>query len=486
MHCVLQAKLFQRGDLLQAQMAKFDPAEDLEVNFAFAGASIQPTFFPVLLNEVMGQLSYNKSRVELFDFTARRGDAQVSIAKSEILLRPNGGHWSDVRDLSVTPLVLDAELLAALSPGLRQAIQSLELKGGMSLHATRLVIDDPHESRPRNLPAPEPVPTFVRGYRPEGNSEVPIYGMNANSSANPNVARPTIYWDGKIVLNKASLVAGVPCENLSGCFATRGLFENGQLGRVLANLSLDQSRIARQPVQEVVARFEMSPQEPNVVKVPMIRGSLYGGEVGGEARLVLQEPFRFDLKLNATRIKLEEVARSQRISQNTQLEGLATAQVYLQNAPDEKTGKPILQGGGSIDVPSGKLLNLPHILDLLKVVKGKPPDETFFDEAKILFRIRGNRVVIGQLDLMGNAISLGGEGEVNLDGSNMNLEFYTVWTRVNNLLTPALNDVTALFSKAFFKVTVKGELGGKTEVKKEAVPVLIDPLRRVLERMRVR
>lgn len=487
MNCILQARLFQRGEALMSPESTFDPSEDLEVSFAFAGASLQPTFFPYQLDDTMGQLTYNKKRVELFDFSARHGDSQVRIARSEVILRPNGGHWSDVRDLRVAPLVFDEALLGAVSPGLRKAITSLDLKGGLSLHATRLVIDEQEgSSRPRMLPTPEPVPAFARGYSPEFNADSPPYSQRGDSTPNKDAPLPTVYWDGKLVFNNASLNAGVPFENLMGSFATRGLYEGDKFGRVIANLSLESSKVVRQPVQEMVARFEINPKEPNVVKVPMIRGFLYGGEVGGEARLVLRDYPRFDLKLNATRIRLEEIAKQQKLTSKVQLEGLATAQVYLQNPPDEKTGRPMLQGGGSIDVPNGKLLNLPHILDLLKVLKGKPPDETFFEEAKILFRIRGNRVMIGQLDLLGNAISLGGEGEMNLDGTNMSLEFYTVWTRVNNLLAPPLNDVTAVFSKAFFKVFVKGELGGKTEIRKEAVPAVIEPVKRLLDRMKLR
>ena len=41
---------------------------------------------------------------------------------------------------------------------------------------------------------------------------------------------------------------------------------------------------------------------------------------------------------------------------------------------------------------------------------------------------------VGQLDLLGNAVSLGGEGEMDLDGSHAQFEFYTVWTNIRNML----------------------------------------------------
>ena len=490
MNCILQAKLFQRMDSIRPHDSVSDPDEELELNLAFAGAAIQPIFFPYLLTNVAGQLSYAKNRVEVFDLSARHRDSLMNLGRTEVILRQGGGFWADIRDLHITPLSFDADLFAALPPGLRGACQSLEFKGPISLSATRMVIDEQAgPPRPRMLPTPDPTPTLARGYRPEGNTLQPDpvpYSSSGESTRSKEglTYLPTVYWDGKLTFTNASMTTGVPWENLTGSIASRGLFEADKLGRVIANLSFDQGRIAKQPVQDLVVRFVVDPQQPDIVKIPLIRGSLYGGEIGGEARLVLQNPLRYDLKLNATRIRLEEVAKQQKLGPKVQLEGLATAQLFLQNPVDEKTKQPIFQGGGSIDVPSGKLLNLPHMLDLLKVFKGKPPDETAFEEAKILFRIRGNRVMIGQLDLMGNAISLGGQGEMNIDGSNMNLEFYTVWTRVNNLLAPPLNDVTAAFSKALFKVLVKGDLGGKTEIKKEPVPFLYEPAKRVLDRVK--
>src|SRR6185503_8492664 len=113
-------------------------------------------------------------------------------------------------------------------------------------------------------------------------------------------------------------------------------------------------------------------------------------------------PARYALRLDAARVNLGEVAKHYKLPPKSRLEGLASAQLYLSNRADDRTGKPVLEGSGSIDVPSGKLLNLPVLLNLIKVVKLRVPDETGFEEAHALFYIRGERVRFGSLDLIGN------------------------------------------------------------------------------------
>ena len=46
------------------------------------------------------------------------------------------------------------------------------------------------------------------------------------------------------------------------------------------------------------------------------------------------------------------------------------------------------------------------------------------------FSIHGNRAGVDRLDLKGNAISLLGQGDFNLDGTGLNLDFYPSWGHI--------------------------------------------------------
>src|SRR5438128_12625724 len=107
-----------------------------------------------------------------------------------------------------------------------------------------------------------------------------------------------------------------------------------------------------------------------------------------------------------------------------------------------------LGGGGNVHIPSGKMYSLPMVLDLLKVITVlHAPDGTAFEEAHAEFKIHGKRIEVQRLDLLGNAVSLGGKGAMDLDGSNLAMSFYAVVGHVAQMLPPGLREVPPWLSK---------------------------------------
>ena len=72
---------------------------------------------------------------------------------------------------------------------------------------------------------------------------------------------------------------------------------------------------------------------------------------------------------------------------------------------------------------------------------------------------------------------------MNIDGSDLNLEFYAVWARVMQVLPPIVNEIPQAISKQFLKIKMRGDLGVKVETVKEPVPILVDPLKELLDLM---
>jgi hypothetical protein len=135
-------------------------------------------------------------------------------------------------------------------------------------------------------------------------------------------------------------------------------------------------------------------------------------------------------------------------------------------------------------VPNGRLYNnLPLLLDLLKFLAIRLPDGTAFEEAHAAFTIHGQRMAINRLDLYGNAISLRGQGEMNLNGTDINLDFCAAWARVTQLLPPILKELPHDVSKHLFKIQMRGKMGD-VHFTKEPMPDLFEPLIGLRERMR--
>src|SRR5439155_26912263 len=181
------------------------------------------------------------------------------------------------------------------------------------------------------------------------------------------------------------------------------------------NLEFTQASLFRQPVQHSHAQILLDPAHaPGVLQIRNIKGDVYGGAVVGQAKVLLGPTLRYELSLNGVQLKLEEIARSNRLAPDAQLSGNAAVQLYLKGQGGDLA---TLSGGGSVDVPKGKLYDLPPLLDLLKFLKLRSPDGTAFEEAHVQFRIQGKRVQFDEIELLGGLVNLTGNGGMNLDGT---------------------------------------------------------------------
>jgi hypothetical protein len=102
--------------------------------------------------------------------------------------------------------------------------------------------------------------------------------------------------------------------------------------------------------------------------------------------------------------------------------------------------------------------------------------------------VHGKKVQVDRLDLLGHAVSLGGQGEMNIDGTDVKLDLYAVWGNITQLLPPGLREIPPWLSSKLFKIRATGRLGGDDGLSfmPEPVPVLIDPVKQLVEKVRAR
>jgi hypothetical protein len=530
----------------RAADAALDPAADLRLALRFAGPAVTPTFFPYELTEAAGALVYQDRRVWVSQFAARHGSTRVRLAPGsagEVRFYPDGTVWANVGGVEVTPLVADDALLKALPAGLSAAVADLKLGGRADLLVKHLVVLD----RPAPGPLPDPAPVGpvapgkaagvftsprrgeVAGASPAGEggprprttvyafpspgsrltplAALPPAGGGADPAARPAVARgqaptsaarpdPVVYWDAEVRLAGASFDTGVGWADVVGAVACRGRYEGTHTGAVRGNVWFERAAVAGLPVTRAGARLSADPQRPDParpgdylpteVAVTDLRGDLFHGEVGGQARVVLADSPWFNLELVAANVQLDEVAKHYKLGSDADLKGIAQAQLQLYNRPDPKTGRAVLEGAGKVDIPTGRMYNLPVLLDLVKVLKGSAPDKTAFEEAHAVFRVRGDRVKVEQVDLIGKAVCLGGSGELDTTGEYVRFDFYTLGSQVlAKMVHTPVGDLTAFLSKNLFVIRLTRE-DGELRYKPEPVPLVTDPARAVADRLRAR
>lgn len=458
---------YQRGSYGQlVALAKspsestFDPATDLKLSFNFEGPSVTPEFFPYRMDELAGRLKYDGTRLKLERMAARHGASKLGLTAAELRFYDDGRVWANLGQLDVAPLVMDEKLLGALPRGLRDGARGLNLRGPAELSMKHMVFLTPANYATSNLD-------------------------------------PEVFWKGEVRLAGAEFEAGVACERAHGKLACTGSYLPTHLGKVNGNLWLDSASIASHPAASVKATFDADPQEidpvrpgerlPPAFKFTDIQGNFFSGTVGGTGRVVLSDPTRYRLSLTATDIRLEDIARHHQLGNGAKMEGAAQASILLETVPDPITGQLVLAGYGKADVDRGQIYNLPPLVPLLKALKLQAPDKTAFEEAHAVFTIRGDRIRVDHVDLLGSAVSLGGAGELDTAGKYVKFDFYTIWSQtLQRWLTTPFGDLTAMVSEKLFKIEVTRKPDGEMKYEPRPVPIVTDPFKAVAERIKAR
>ena len=294
-------------------------------------------------------------------------------------------------------------------------------------------------------------------------------------------SRPDIYWNAEGWVKNARIVAGVPIENVSGVVGCRGRHNGSKILGLEGNVLLDEVAVFKQPFKNVRVDFHIEENTPDML-IAGISAPVFGGDITGQVRVDFHQAAKFELNLTAAQVDLKKFGEHN-LGANAQMEGKAAAKLHLTGTSE---GVKSLAGFGSLDVVAGKLYNLPLILDLLKFLGLRWPDRTAFEEVHAVFRVVGPRVGLSKLELQGNAVSLSGQGDFNLDGSDLHVDFYPTWARIEQVLPPALRATPAAVSKRFLIIEMRGKVSSNSDdlkFNKRPVPILIDPLMNIRNRV---
>jgi hypothetical protein len=417
-----------------------DQPQEIDVAVEVRGCAIAPHFFPYVLHDLSGKFRYHDSRLEMTQVAARHNGSQINLAKGTVDLDPGGGYYADLKDFQAY-LLPDEDFLAALPDKLKAACEALKLHDPLTLKSWVVV----------------------------------------SQSSQPG-SRPQIFWDGQAWLDKAKLQTGLEWSNITGTVACRGLYDGQELKGLNGNVLLDEAVLLKQPFRNLSAKVQVKEKQPDVLTID-VHAPLFGGDISGQARIEFNSSLRYELNLTASQMDLQDFGRHN-LGPNPQLSGVGVGRLYLTG---QGTGIDTLDGHGSIDVHRGKLYNLPLLLDLIKFLGLRLPDRTMFEEIHALFAINGRRVRMRRLDLYGNAVSLTGQGDFNLDGTELNLDFYPSWGRMETLLPPAVRAIPQDLSKSLLKIEMRGTVGanpGDLRFHKRPIPVLVDPLLQIRDRIK--
>jgi hypothetical protein len=416
-------------------------SDDLDVHVNAQGCSVEPKFFPYLLHDIGGQFHFQHNQLDISDLKAWHTGTLLTLGRGKVDVYPGGGYYADLVNIQARDLELDENLLQALPGKLQEAARSLKLHDKVQAQS-RLVV--------------------AQGGEP--------------------ASLPDVFWENcQVWFKNATFTTGLQLEGVSGTFACMGRHDGRQLLGLRGIMALDEVTALKQPLHHVALRFHVDGKAPDVLLVN-VHAPVFGGDVTGQVRLECNSMLRYEVNLTASQIDLKQFGKHN-LGAKSEIEGVAVGRLHLTGLG---TGLQSLDGHGSVDVPSGKLLNFPLLFDLLKFLGLHWPDRTAFEELHALFGIHGNRVHLRKLELLGNAVSVAGNGEFNLDGSDVAIDFYPTW-RIEQLLPPAVRPVPPAISKSLLTIEMRGKISNNTEKElkftKRWVPILVDPVLNLQQRL---
>ncbi len=410
-----------------------DAGVGLEIKLKVHDGQFRPKQMPYVFERVSGTCQIQAGRAIIENLKAHHGSSKWQMAKATALFSDKGGLNLKLFQVQADPLVLDPAAIRVLPIPLRRGLTGVTMEGPIGVKLD-LAMDFPADSKRMVV------------------SE----------------------WDGQAFLRGTKIHAGLKFENLRGAIHSRGKHNGQSWNGVSGRMLFEELSVFGQKLEQVSGRFEIPVDEPSSLRFADLQGKLYGGQIGGEARIDFLATTRYDLLLKATQIRLDEFGRVNLGDANS-IQGLAAATLHLGGIGTDFQG---LRGYGSIDVPQGKLYKLPVFLDLIKTFGFRIPDGTAFEQAHALFSVDGALLRFQQLDLFGNAISLRGKGIVPMDGRNMSLEFRTDWARAAQFLPTGFDSVPNAISEQMFLVKVQGNLKNP-KIEREILPGLTQPFRKV-------
>ncbi len=416
----------------QVRFCAGDPAIGLWVRAEPVGesVSIEPTYFPYRLEKLSGVFTLADGRVSLDNIKAEHGRTNLS-ARGWCDLRPEGGWHLKLEQMSVDRLYADRDLVQAVPGRLKKILADLHTTGAVNL----------------------------RGSFELGSTGTP--GDDFSSG-----------WDVNLDLHQNSADLGLDLQNMNGglhllgsargpqfrCQGTVQLdsvtYKDVQFTEVNGPLWIDETR--------VLVGF-WADRLLNVKPERHLTARLYGGTTNADGWVLFGTESTYDFHTSLTSGDLTQW-KQETLGGRQKLSGEIYGQLQLRGK-----GRSLndLGGRGSLELRNADIYEIPLMVSLLKILSVRPPDSTAFTSSDMKFRIEGEHVYLDRIDFNGDAVSLIGKGEMNLN-RQIHLTFHAMVGR-NRGMMPAVKDVLGGASRQLMVIHAEGPID-QPVVRREAFP----------------
>ncbi|NIL97861.1 MAG: hypothetical protein GTO62_12240 [Planctomycetales bacterium] len=430
-------RLRPRGSVsLDAQLSYDSWKKDLDMTVRTAmqddGILIEPDFFPYRLENVRGHATFRPGHVQLTNITATHGRTRWA-SQGACQIGQDGSWECRLHNLTADHLHIDRDLLLAMPPKLRSGLASLNFSGPLNLAG----------------------------------------GIRFSQAAAAHAPLQTS-WDMQLNTLQGRIDCGIVLDQVSGGLRLVGGYD-GQQFRSHGWLDVDsllykgfQFTKVQGPCwfgeDQIIFGAGVQPQRPG--EPPQrITAWAYDGALAADCQIALGDTTRFLLDAQAVDGDLNRFA-TEALHGSTELAGKVTANLRLRGS---NRGIHTLQGSGNAVVKNGDVDQLPLVLSLLKFLSETPSQRKRFDNSDVKFRIDGSHILLDEINFYGDAISLRGKGEMDLD-RHIRMVFHATVGRDRGKL-PVVGPVLGMASKQLMLIYVHGTIDNP-QTTREALPGL--------------
>ena len=408
------------------------PTISVAVSPRAESTTIQPNFFPYLMEQLEGSFSYQNGKLLISQLRARNGRTTIR-TNGDGDFRDDGSWYVRMEGLAVDRLMVRRELTDALPTKLQKLIEYLRPSGSFSLSNGDLQF-----------------------------SKASAAGATVEST-----------WDVQLNCLQVDLQAGIELNNVHGAIrlkgATRGdkcysagelaidtaTFQDVQFTEIQGPLWVDEGQCL---FGEWATKWQREP-------LRRLRAKVYDGDVLADAWVALDVVPRYSAEAWLAGANLQRMMRERG---GSQLDYLGKVEATL-TIHGKGRSLATLVGHGKVQVTEANIYQLPILVSMLSVLRNETPTSAAFDQVDSKFRIQGPHIYLDQLDFKGDAVSLLGHGETNFD-HQLKLDFHTVVGRNESRLPLVKNFFNGL-GKQTMRMSVTGSLSDP-QVSTQALPVI--------------
>ena len=389
----------------------------VEADLSKNGIEVEPEFFPYRMENLRGKMVFRDGRADFEELSAVHGRSQFA-ADGVCEFRQDGGWSLQLNNIAVDRLRFDRELLSAIPAGLRNRLTALNFSGPVNLTGDLTL------SQIAGPQSPVKSKWDMRFNTLQGRMESAIVLDQINGG---------VHLVGSFDGRKSVSRGWIDVDSL--------VYKDFQVTDVQGPLLLSDDEILMGAFAEPGRPGQSSRR---------ITARLYGGALLADCRVALAEIPYFEVNAQLVDADMQRLT-TESLSTDRDLKGRIVADLRLQG---NTRGAHTFRGGGTVRVRDGDVGQLPLVLSLFKILTVKPPNSKAFSRSDIKYRIDGNHILFDEINFYGDAISLLGKGEMDLD-KNIRMIFHPIMGNGQQNI-PLVRPVLGLAGKQLVWIYVYG------------------------------